>query len=92
MKRCVVTTVILASVRLAAADQVTVMVTEIAGGVAYLDKGSKDGIQHGQKGWVLDDSGNPLPGGEVVIIIVRSGVSIAKTTLKRSVVDKNRRG
>ena len=55
-----------------------------------LDKGRNDGVQHGQKGWVLDSSGNPLPGGEVVIIIVRSGVSIAKTTLKRSVVDKNR--
>jgi len=55
-----------------------------------LNKGSKDGIQHGQKGWVLDENGDPLPDGEVVIIIVRSGVSIAKTSLKRAVVNKYR--
>lgn len=49
MRHAIAIAVMLASVRPAAADHVTVTVVEVAGGVAYLDKGTTDGVVRGAR-------------------------------------------
>ena len=49
LNRTMIVTLVIASARPAAADHLTVTVVDVAGGMAYVDKGSKDGVVRGTR-------------------------------------------